>query len=317
MKIPEQPIVILGSSGFLGTGLNFHLSQDPDLDVISASRSGTATLSRGYSRESIGRFLDEINPAAVINCVGVVGHEKVESNPTAAHQINVELPELLSALTREREIRFVHFSSDSVYSGIPEQAPFTESSTPSPFSRYGVQKLESEYRVLGANPQAVVLRINFFGWSLSGAVGLLDHFVSHALRGSQPIGYPSYFASSVYVGELAKVVLASARGRVSGIFNVGSPDSHSKWAFGREVFTQLGLDPAMVISSDPSIWASEGTKARDLSMSSRLIESTLGIELLPQLQGIRVAFEDCLAFLDFGLASSGDPRLKLFERAEK
>lgn len=314
MMSPATPVLILGSSGFLGTSLDFHLSAYPDLRVTGVSRTGSPKcVIRDYSPENLKEVFDREKPAAVINCVGIVGHDKVEADPQLSEIINVGLPATLAKLTQQRDITLVHFSSDSVYSGKREDAPFSETSPTAPFSIYGAQKLESESRVLWANPDAIIMRINFFGWSRDGKSGMLDHFVSHAILGSQPIGYSDYFATSLYVGELSRAVIAAIHAQISGVFNVGSPDSHSKLKFGQEVFVQMGLDAKRVIAGNPSIWSAEGVTSRDLSMTSRLIESTLGMTFGTQIEGIRVALNDSSAFLRYAQYPGQEARLKTLE----
>ncbi len=314
MTHSPKTILTLGASGFLGSSLIFHLSSNPELRIIGASR-GQDNPQRidDYSPGSLAKMVDLAEPDVIVNCVGIVGHDLVESNPIEAEDINVVLPERLAKLTQERGLGLIHFSSDSVYSGNPEEAPFSEKSLTVPFSLYGHQKLESEIRVLQADPAATVLRINFFGWSLSGTRGMLDHFVSHAVAGTKPVGYANYFASSLYVGELSRVVVAAIREGVAGLFNVGSRDSLSKLRFGQEVFARMGLDPQTVIKGNPSGWASAGVQSRDLSMSSDLIESTLGISLGTQLEGINKAFDDLGPYLEFWKITSTDNRQGFIE----
>ncbi|MDA8777083.1 sugar nucleotide-binding protein [Pontimonas sp.] len=307
-------VMLLGSNGFLGSGLAFHMSTDDSLSLARVSTSGGAPIQiESYSYSAVARVVDLLEPDIVINCVGVVGHKEVESDPLSADKVNVQFPKILAQLTRLRDITLLHFSTDSVYSGIPEEAPFSESSPTQPFSLYGVQKLASEAAVLDENPRAVVMRINFFGWSQSGAKGILDHFISHAISGTQPVGFSDYFATSLYVGELSRAVVAASRADISGVFNVGSPDSHSKLRFGQEVFFQLGLDAKQVIRGNPSIWGVEGVTSRDLSMSSQLITSTLDIAFLTQLQGIDLALNDAREFLCFLRGSGHEVRLKALE----
>ena len=308
LRVDEMRVLILGSSGFLGSNLLFHMSREPNIKVFGASRNKRQRYKvERYTRRTLEDLIDRLEPTAVINCVGTVGHLKVESNPREAHLVNVELPESLANITQNRGIGFVHFSSDSVYSGKPEDAPFSEESPTQPFSHYGVQKLESESKVRARNPAAVVMRVNFYGWSRNGNSGMLDHFISHGISGSHPIGYADYFASSLYVGELSRVVVAAIGEKISGLFNVGSPEPYSKLAFGREVFKAIGLSADQVIAGNPSIWKAEGISSRNLAMSSNLIESTLGISLLPQLQGITLALKDAVSFLEFTDARQ-DPR---------
>lgn len=302
-------LLLLGASGFLGASLNFHLSRDPLLQVISLSRDPESENPiSDYSHRALSEALERWTPDFVMNCVGLVGHGKVETSPDLARELNVFLPQLLAELSFEQKIRLIHFSSDAVYSGTPDLAPFSEDSPTAPFSLYGRQKLESETRVLDKNPLALVLRVNFFGWSRDLRSGLLDHFVSHAIKGSRPIGYRDYFASSLYVGELARTISSIVRSPLTGVFNVGSPDSLSKLEFGREVYLRMGLNPRQIIPGNPTIWAEEGVSSRDLSMSSHKIESSLSISLATQIESIQKALDDLHSFLDFCGTAGTDPR---------
>jgi dTDP-4-dehydrorhamnose reductase len=231
--------------------------------------------------------------------------------------VNVNLPRLLASLTRREGIKFVHFSSDSVYSGNANEAPFAETSPTFPFSLYGTQKLRSEEAVIETNPAAVVARVNFFGWSPDGTAGILDHFVSHALRGSRPVGYPNYFVTSLYTGDLAEVVAAAVRNDTQGIFNIGSSDTLSKFSFGQEVFRSLGLDPDQIIAANPSAWESAEVSERNLSMSAAAIEAEIGIRLPTQVDGIHKALDGFKFFQSSLKLDRKDPRQRVSELAAR
>ena len=302
-------VLILGASGFLGGSPNFHFANDSRLQVTAGSRNlgGDGGFS-DYSPDNLARLFDRAEPDYVINCAGVVGHDKVQSNPDAAQVANVEIPSTLADLTARQGIGFVHFSSDAVYSGQPDEAPFSEDSPAAPFSLYGHMKYQSECKVMDQNPNAAVLRVNFFGWSRAGKTGILDYFVARAFSGLQAVGYQNYRATSLYVGELARVCAEMMFAKESGVFNVGSPDSRSKLEFGREVFARIGADSELIVPGDPSIWELEGVSSRDLSMSSAKVEMTLGLSLLSQLEGVSEAVASASDFLRFHNVPRDDPR---------
>lgn len=304
-------ILILGASGFLGRNLEFFLARDRKLTVQGASRSQRSDshlVIPAYTESEITRVLVENSIDVVINCVGAVGHEKVDLDPTGSAFANIEIPGLLARATRSLGLRLVHFSSDAVYSGAPEEAPFTEASAPAPFSLYGEQKVQGELQIMDQSKEPLIFRVNFFGWSPGGSRGILDHFVTGAVGADTPIGYTDYFASSLYVGELAKVVSTAIYSRVSGLYNLGSRDSLSKFTFGQEVFKALGQDPGAIIKGNPSVWGSLGITGRDLTMSSMLVESALGIKLPSQEEGIGEALDELEEALGFFDASLDDPR---------
>lgn len=307
----RSKMLILGSSGFLGLNLLILLSKVRELEVLGASRrlSRSAQLRvKSYEPESIGMLLDKVAPDVVLNCVGIVGHQMVEENLELARALNVSLPGTLGHLTRQRGIRLVHFSSDSVYSGVPGAAPFEESSETNPFSTYGRQKLESERAAQESNEEVLIARINFFGWSGNAKKGILDHFVSHALAGTRPVGYPNYTVSSAAASTVATVVQRAVEQNLAGVFNLGSNDGLTKLQFGGTVFSLLGLDPERIIPAKPSVWENQGVQERDLTMSSRLIQSKLEIPIPSQEEEIAKTLAQLPQFLDSVGAKSNDPR---------
>ena len=309
-----EEILVLGASGFLGQSLVFSLNRGTILRCHGASRSpspATSHIIPSYERETIEELIESLNPRTIINCVGMVGHQLVDLHPQAANEINVRLPALLGELTAKRQIGLIHFSSDSVYSGDPDLAPFSEDDEPLPFSLYGLQKLESERVVQAHNPRALVLRVNFFGWSREGQTGVLDHFLSHALRGTKPLGYSRYFVTSLYIGDLADIVERAITAELRGVYNLGSADSQSKFDFGRAVLSNAGFDESSVVPATPSIWAVEKVSTRDLSMISTRIERSLEIQVPRQEQGINRALSELREHLQFFITSHFDTRLPL------
>ena len=311
--------LVLGSSGFLGSNLFRYLSFFPEVEIAGASRFPIGSnhfVLETYNGATLRKLVDDFQPEVIINCVGMVGHEKVLANPQLAREANIELPQELARLSNQEGVRMIHFSSDSVYSGIPEEAPFSEDSRTRPFSEYGRQKLQSERVVLSEYPDAIVLRINFFGWSVRGDRGILDHFVRHALSGTNPIGYSAYTVTSIDIATIAGIILEVVKRKLSGTYNLGSADALSKLEFGRKVFSLLKLDPGRVIASSPSVWKTQGVSARDLSMRSDRIGSAIGLRIPGQEDGIRRTLNDLRNFLDFTDMPSQDLRFSLANRLE-
>lgn len=311
----KRRVLLLGASGFLGTNLSLELARYDGLEVASPRDSA---LFRGrfrdiqYSdREAVGRLFADARPDAVINCVGIVGHQAADRSPELADELNVHFPVLLGNLCRDSGAHLIHFSTDAVYSSDPLEAPFAETSPTAPFSSYGRTKLKAE-RVLSATLESVtILRVNFFGWSRTGKRGVLDHFVMAGLEERIAIGFGRYVASSIYVGDLARVVASLVFSESRGVFNLGSSDSLSKFQFGLNVAEVAGWRKDGVVDRDPSEWSNLGVEARDLTMNSSLIQKETRIALTTQSEGIRRALSDLEGFLSFVGAPDSDKRWNL------
>ena len=304
-------ICVIGGSGFLGHNLLKFFSELPTVSALGVSRTQSPFVSvqvSDYSRGTLENLFSEENPDLIINCTGLVGHNQVAANPTEAEFVNVHLPRMLASLSLECGAHFIQFSSDSVYNGVPSEAPYNEESATTPFSLYGRQKLECELAVSCNNSDATILRVNFFGWSMNGRTGVLDHFVRKLLLGQNPIGYVNYVVSSIYAGDLGPFLTKIGALRLSGIFNAGASDSMSKHAFGKLVAESLGLDSSRIIPGIPSRWEDEGVESRDLSMSVSRLERETGITAPSTEESLRHAFNDLRKFLEAGAALDSDHR---------
>lgn len=311
----KRRVLILGASGFLGTNLSLELARYDGLEVVSPRDHA---LLRGRFRdiqysdsEAVGRLLAVARPAIVINCVGIVGHQAADNSPELAEDLNVRFPVLLGNLCHAFGAHLIHFSTDAVYSSVPVEAPFAENSPTEPFSAYGTMKLKAERLLMAALESVTILRVNFFGWSRNGNRGILDHFVAAGLEERTAIGFGRYVASSIYVGDVARVVASLVFSESRGIFNLGSSDSLSKFQFGLNVAEAAGWRQDGVVDRDPSEWLNLGVEARDLSMNSSLIQKETRIDLPTQNEGIRRALSELEGFLGFVGAPSSDKRWNL------
>lgn len=283
------------------------------MSVLGISRSQTTDqpVEDFYSQRSLEAMFAAEQPDTVINCVGLVGHDAVESDPALGMLLNAKVPEIVAKLSASLGFHLVHFSSDAVYSGIPGSGPFDESHTPKPFSLYGEQKLLGESAVAALSASNVCLRVNFFGWSESGQRGLLDHFVNGLLLDRKPIGYGRYRASSLYSGDIAHLMLKIIDLDIQGTFNLGSSDSLSKLEFGFLVADELKIPHDRVVDADPSFWAATGVTGRDLTLNTEKISNALLEPIPTQRASLGRAFADLKGFLRFANVDSADPRWKV------
>jgi len=95
-----------------------------------------------FSRESILKAFDLVEPEVVVNCIGIVKKMKESDSPISAITINALLPHWLADLCKKRAIRLIHISTDCVFSG--RDGRYTENSLPDPYDLYGRTKLLGE-----------------------------------------------------------------------------------------------------------------------------------------------------------------------------
>jgi len=164
-------ILVLGAGGLLG--INFAMEASTDHDVV-----GTLHRIRIQAAPFELIVTDLLKPAAldivldkakadwVVNCVALADVDECEKKEELAKQLNSDFPGMLAAETAKRKQKLIHISTDAVFDG--KRTDYREEDEAIPLNVYGISKLNGENAVLEAYPEAIVARVNFFGWGIRG-----------------------------------------------------------------------------------------------------------------------------------------------------
>ena len=292
-------VLVLGSSGFLGSYLGFAL---PRLghEVSGVSRSPVPHFPDNHGVKGLEQFTEVIRPGdydAVINCVAVASHEACEADPENAQTVNADFPAVWALAAADTGARFLHVSTDAVFDGASAEL-YTETDATNPESVYGMTKVRGEQAVLAANPDAVVLRANFFGWSRNTKTGILDFFVN-AFTAQIPItGFEDYVVSSLYMGDLADAMMALVNGGASGVFHTVASTPRSKYDFGQMVATTSGLLSDSMTAGSLADATGLAPRGHNLALSTAKIEQVLGRVMPSTEAGIQRALSERDALMD-------------------
>jgi dTDP-4-dehydrorhamnose reductase len=244
-----KQLLVTGASGLLGINLALRESAHRPVTGITNthSLSGMPFPVRSNDLTTPGgveRILDDVQPEIVIHCAAMANIDACERQPDHAELINSQVPGLLAKACHNRKIRLVHLSTDAVFDG--SRGNYLETDTPHPLSVYAKTKLDGEKAVLDADPQAVVARVNFYGWSLTGKHSLAEFFYNNLTAGNPINGFTDVEFCPLFVNNLADILLLLADGEYSGIFHVVSPISLSKYEFGCRIAEAFGLDDRLI-----------------------------------------------------------------------
>ncbi len=177
-------VLVLGSTGLIGSTVSRVLSEKPSLDVFGTVRSDCSGLKlknlfTGVDIQDNSRVLDifaSINPDVVINCVGATKHKDDGNQPINAIKLNALFPHRLAQICNLLGTRLIHISTDCVFSG--KKGSYTESDQPDANDVYGKSKALGE--VLYGD--ALTIRTSTIGHELNTNYGLLNWFLSQEKR---------------------------------------------------------------------------------------------------------------------------------------
>lgn len=287
--------LITGASGLLG--LNFALALDgKNHQVTGVDNRNPLRWVNFKTRQAdltekgiLDRLLEEFQPQVILHCAAMANVDDCEKHPEDAERINAILPgELAHAATRYKS-KIVHISTDAVFDG--QRGGYTEMNEPKPLSVYARTKRAGELAVQDANPDALVARVNFYGWSISGTRSLAEFFVNKLAAGEKANGFTDVHFCPMMVLDLAAVLVEAIERDLKGIYHCVGSRAMSKYDFGVEIARQFGFNeslvvPASVVESDLT-----ATRSLNLTLSTKKLTTALG-HPLPEFSAGLAKFHD-------------------------
>jgi len=195
------------------------------------------------SRE-INDCVEVADPEVIINCAAMANLDACEKEPEIAELLNIDLPIALAEIAKKRNIKLMHISTDAVFDG--QRGNYVEEDLPNPLSVYGHTKLEAEKGVLSANPDALIVRVNFYGYSLLGKRSLAEFFLYNLAAGTRVFGFNDVNFCPLLVQDLASILFGMIKKDLKGIYHVVSPESLTKYDFGVRIARLFDLNENLV-----------------------------------------------------------------------
>jgi dTDP-4-dehydrorhamnose reductase len=243
-------ILVTGASGLLGanfilTGLergremvgtfHRHLIHIPGIRQVRLEMTDPA---------AVEEVISSLHPDWIVHCAAATGVDWCEDHLEACRAINAEATRFLVSAAGKEGIPVVYISTDAVYPGT--EGSYREDFPPAPVNEYARSKLAGEMEVMEMPGEHLIIRTNIFGWNLQPKFSLAEWFLHGLESGKEMPGFTDVLFSPVLVNSLSEILLDLMDSRKSGLFNIGSRDSCSKYEFGRLIAEVFGLDPCLV-----------------------------------------------------------------------
>ena len=210
MSVEKTKVLVLGASGMLGNAVLRLFARSERYTVMGSARS------TGVMRylpqplhekvicgvdventDSLTGLFAQTRPDVVINCIGLIKQLAEADDPLAAIPINALLPHRLARLCDMADARFIHMSTDCVFSGT--KGMYREEDAADARDLYGRSKYLGEVDY----PHAVTLRTSIIGHELNSAHGLIDWFLEQQ---GEVKGFTRAIFSGLPTVELARVI---------------------------------------------------------------------------------------------------------------
>ncbi len=273
-------LLITGVSGLLGVNLAWEALQAGH-QVIGATGSRPlwgapfAVVQTDLTADgAVETLWEQTRPEAVIHTAALANLEACEQHPDIAQQLNAEVPGRLAALAAQQGVPMIHISTDAVFDG--QRGNYSENDPPHPLSTYARTKWAGEQAVAEAYPQAIVARVNFFGWSLTGKRSLAEWFLDNLQDGRPMQGFTNVFFCPLLTNHLARLLLEALAKDLHGLYHFTSPACLSKFAFGIAIAKTFGYDHTLIRPSTVEEAGLAARRGHNLTLRNDKLTAALG-----------------------------------------
>jgi len=278
-------VLVIGSEGQLG--LEFQKISN-SLDSLYWIFSTIKTLDL-LKLETIDSFLNNINPAVIVNCAAYTNVDKAETEPKLANIINYKAVDIISKWTSVKNKKLIHISTDYVLDGLIE-TPLKESSYTNPINEYGSSKLKGEQACLKNDANSIVIRTS---WLYSSFGNNFVKTMIELMKKNKSIRVVNdQIGSPTYAYDLAKVIIEIIMNNKnkSGLFHYSNEGETSWFEFARSIKELYNLDCKIIgVSSKEFKTLAKRPKYSLLNKSK--IKTTFNLEIPNYKQSLKNCIE--------------------------
>lgn len=277
----SNKVLILGGSGLLGINMSVSFAKHYSTfftynqKKITLPNTSSHFLNLKYEREII-RIIEIIKPKIIINCAGITSVEYCEYNTEIATKINTKMPDVVSKICEELQIKLIHISTDHLYDGCKD-GPYSEDDSLSPINFYALTKAEAEKAVLLNCKNSLILRTNFFGWSPTYRESFSDFIINGSVGNILKL-FSDVQYSPISIPDLINATHRLIEVDACGIFNLACDESLSKFEFGQILLNELGLNNQLnnLISDKLSSRKELVRRPINMALDNDKLQKTLG-----------------------------------------
>ena len=240
--IKEIKWLILGGSGQLGRAMGDLLKRNV-CDYTSLNHRELDIL----DRQAVQKTLKRIKPTIVVNFAAWTNVDLAETNEVPAHLVNAVGPGLLAKDAATIEARFIHLSTDYVFSG-ESKTPWREDAIKAPVSVYGKTKSDGEKLVYDSYPHgSYIIRTSWLysPWGKNFVKSILKIAIEESRRievVNDQVGQPT---SAIELVE--KIYQLGIKDVSPGIYHFTNSGQASWFQLAQEIFRVCGEDPNRVV----------------------------------------------------------------------
>lgn len=227
-----------------------------------------------FINDGLNAAIKAVDPDLIIHTAAMTDVDACEAEGDKAILVNRDLAESFAKIAFNNGLRFVHISTDHLFDG--RHPMMRETASCSPINYYGYSKWLGEEAVLNAHPDALILRVNFFGWGPPYRPSFSDWILNNLSNKSVITLFDNVYFTPLYTRQLIDAAHGLIDRKAHGIYHLTSCDRINKYEFGIKLAHTFGLDQNLIIRGSYDC-KNNVPRPYDMSLSNKKVLNELGI----------------------------------------
>lgn len=245
-------LFLTGASGLLGANFLHTAVADFQITAVYAHhkvehRGCSSVQADLQDRARILSVLDAIRPEWIVHFAAATNVDYCETNPSFAHELNVETTRTLASWAATHAAKMVYMSTDSVFDG--KSGGYSEDSQTNPINVYAATKLQGEDVVRCASGEHLIVRANIYGWNAQPKHSLAEWMLSRFESGGRVPGFVDTTFAPLLVNTLSSLIIQLMKHGLHGTYHAACADPITKYGFARLLARAFGYPEVQVDQS--------------------------------------------------------------------
>lgn len=276
--------LLSGASGLLGHDLCRHLRDNGkrviglchnhpiDLDGVES-----VDIDLYHAPQELEAVIDQFAPDVAVHAAGLTSVDGCETHEDLAMTLHAEVTSVMARAALQCSAKMIYISTDHLWDG--SQPLVSEEQEPQPINAYARTKLEGERRVLGFDPNSLVVRTNFYGPGRPWRQSFSDWIINSLSSGQEIMAFTDAYFTPICLQYLCSFLERMVENQACGIYNIAGSERVSKYDFAVRLADALGLDKRLIKAGRLEDAHLTAQRPLDMSLSVEKVEHFLGQDM--------------------------------------
>jgi dTDP-4-dehydrorhamnose reductase len=286
-------VLITGGNGLLGSALCLEFIKKYKVtccyrsSAIEIVNENFKSLKIDIATGSLSE-IEEASPDIIIHAAALTDLELCEKNPGLAHEVNVNGTKNVLEAAKKCGAKLVYVCTDYIFDG--KRGQYSEIDEPNPISVYAKTKLQGEEVIVKNYDDFLSIRTSLHGWNPNPIKSSLSSSIINSSRKKEVFFVTDQISSLMFTGDFANILIELLERNLTGIYNVASSDSMSKYHFSIAVAEMFNLSSDFIkpVSLDEfkKKFSLVANRPKNISLNVSKVEDALGKRMCTILEGI-------------------------------